>query len=130
MYFALKTVFHKPARDLKSLPVATYWSIDLSMNFVTGFLILANWKGDTYDSILVIVDQLTKIVHYKPVKVTISRTGQVKVIINMVVHDYKVPKSIIRNSSLLFTSKFWFSLCYFLEIKKKLSTAFYLQRNG
>ena len=27
-------------------------------------------------------------------------------------------------------SKFWSSLCYFLGIKKKLSTTFYLQTNG
>ena len=31
---------------------------------------------------------------------------------------------------MLFTSKFWSSLCYFLGIKKKLSTAFHPQTDG
>ena len=36
------------------------------MNFVTGLPIWTNWKGDNYDSILVIVDRLTKIVYNEP----------------------------------------------------------------
>ena len=31
---------------------------------------------------------------------------------------------------LLFTSKFWLSLCYFLGIKRRLSTAFHPQKDG
>ncbi len=42
------------------------------MNFVTGLSISTNLKGETYDSILVIVDRLTEMVHYKPVKMTIN----------------------------------------------------------
>ena len=37
-----------------------------------GLPILTNWKRDSYDSILVIVDRLTKMIHYKLVKVTIN----------------------------------------------------------
>ena len=33
------------------------------MDFVTGLPIATNWKRDSYDSTLVIVDQLTKMVH-------------------------------------------------------------------
>ncbi len=82
---ASKVVCYKPYGDLQSLPVLTYWWKDLSMDFVIGLLILVNWKGDRYDSILVIVDWLIKIVHYKPVKVTIDAPSLAKVIINMVV---------------------------------------------
>ncbi len=45
-------------------------------------------------------------VYYKPVKVTIDAPGLVEMIINMVVHHYRVPESIVMNQSLLFTSKF------------------------
>ena len=55
------------------------------MDFVTGLPLSSDWKGDSYDSILVIVDRLTKMVHYKPVKVTIDAPGLVKVIIDVVV---------------------------------------------
>ena len=46
------------------------------MDFVTGTPISTNWKGDSYDSILVIVDWLTKMVQYKLVKITIDIPGQ------------------------------------------------------
>ena len=55
------------------------------MDFVTGLPISTNWKGESYDSILVIVDWLTKIVHYEPVKVIIDALTLVKVILDMIV---------------------------------------------
>ena len=55
------------------------------MDFVTGLPLSSDWKGDSYNSILVIVDQLTKIVYYKPVKVTIDAPRLAEVIIDVVV---------------------------------------------
>ena len=100
------------------------------MDFVTGLPILTDWKGDSYDSILVIVDRLTKMVHYKLVKVTINAPGLAKVIINVVVRHHGLPDSIVTDRGSLFTSKFWSSLCYFLGIKRRLSTAFHPQTDG
>ncbi len=100
------------------------------MDFVTGLPISADWKGDSYNSILVIVDRLTKMVHYVPVKVTIDASGLAKVMIDVVVRHHGVPESIVMDRGSLFTSKFWSSLCYFLGIKKKLSTAFHPQMDG
>ncbi len=88
------------------------------MDFVIGLPISANWKDKSYNLILVIVDQLTKMVYYKPVRVTINIPSRAEVIINVVVHHHGVPKSIIMDWSLLFTSKFWSLLYYFLGIKK------------
>ena len=65
------------------------------MDFVIGLLISANWKGDSYNSILVIVDWLRKRVHYEPVKVTIDALGLAEVIINVVVHHHGVPELIV-----------------------------------
>ena len=127
---ASKAVRHKLYGNLQSLPVTTYRWKDLLIDFVTGLPISTDWKGDSYDSILVIVDWLTKMVHYKLVKVTINASGLAEVIINMVVRHHGLPDSIVTDRELLFTSKFWSSLCYFLGIKRRLSTAFYLQTNG
>ena len=55
------------------------------MDFVTGLPLAADWKGNSYDLILVIVDRLTKMVYYKPVKVTIDASRLAKVIIDLVV---------------------------------------------
>ena len=42
------------------------------MDFVIGLPLSANWKSNSYDLILIIVDCLTMMVHYELVKVTIN----------------------------------------------------------
>ena len=69
-------------------------------------------------------------VYYEPVKVTINAPSLAEVIIDVLVHHHRVPESIVINQDLLFTSKFWSLLCYFLGIKKKLLTAFHSQMDG
>ena len=100
------------------------------MDFVTGLPILTDWKRDSDNSILVIVNQLTKMVHYKLVKVTINAPGLAEVIIDVVMKHHGLPDSIVTNRGSLFTSKFWSSLCYFLGIKQRLSNAFHPQMDG
>ncbi len=65
------------------------------MDFVTGLPISADWKGDSYNSILVIVERLTKIVHDVLVKITIDTPGLTEVIIDVVVYHHGVPESIV-----------------------------------
>ena len=69
-------------------------------------------------------------VYYKPIKVSINTLGLVEVIFDMVIWHHGLSNSIVSNRSLLFTSKFWSSLCYFLGIKRRLSTAFHPQTDG
>ncbi len=95
VYLTSKAVCHKPYKDLQSLPVPTHRWKDLSMDFVTSLPISADWKGDSYDSILVIVDRLTKMVHYVLVKVTINVPGLAKVIIDLVVSHHGVLESVM-----------------------------------
>ena len=125
-----KAVCYKFYGDLRSLLVPTHRWKDLSMDFVTGLPLFADWKGDSYDSILVIVDHWTKMVYYEPVKVTIDTPGLAEVIIDVVVRYHGLLDSIISDRGAIFTSKFWSLLCYFLGIKRKLSTAFHPQTNG
>ena len=65
-----------------------------------------------------------------PVEIIINTLGLAKVIINVIVHHHGVLESILTDQGLLFISKFWSSLCYFLEIKEKLSTTLHPQTNG
>ena len=48
-------------RDIKSYgcDVCLSYKVDLSMDFVTGLPISMDWKGDSYDSILIIVERPT-----------------------------------------------------------------------
>ena len=97
------------------------------MDFMTGVSIWIDWKGDKFDSILVIVDWLIKMVYYKPVKITINAPKLGKVIINVVVYHYSLLNLIITNKGFFFILKFWSLLCYFLSIKHRFLTAFYSQ---
>ena len=72
------------------------------MDFVTGFPPSADWKGDNYDSILVIVNRLTKMVHYEPVKVTIDAPRLAEVIIDVVIRHHGLPDSIVIDRGSLF----------------------------
>ncbi len=85
-----KAVYYNLYGDLQLLSVPTYCWKDLLIDFVTSLPISANWKGDSYDLILVIVDRLMKMVYYEPVKITIDALGLAKVIIDMVMHHDKV----------------------------------------
>ena len=69
-------------------------------------------------------------VYYKLVKIIIDILGLTKVIINMVVRHYDLPDITVTDQMSFFTSKFWLLLSYFLNIKQRLSTAFYLQTDG
>lgn len=101
-----KTIRHKFYDNLQYLPVPTHYLKDLLIDFVTGLSISTNWKSDSYDSILVIVNHLTKMIHYELVKIIINTLGLVEVILNIVVQHYRLPDSIITDIGSLFTLKF------------------------
>lgn len=92
-----KTIRHKFYDDLESLLVSIYYWKNLSIDFLTGLLLLTNWKLDSYDAIFVIVNRLTKIVHYKLVKTTIDIACQKNVIIDVIIRHYSLFKSIFSN---------------------------------
>ena len=97
---------------------------------MTGVPLSADWKSNSYDSILVIVNQLTKMVHYELVKVTIDAPGLAEVIIDVVVWYHGLSDSIVTDRGSIFMFKFWSSLCYFLGIKQWLSTTFHPQTDS
>ena len=69
-------------------------------------------------------------VYYKLFKITINAPGLAEIIINVIVRPYGLSNSIVTNQGFLFTLKFQSLLCYFFDIKHRLSTAFHLQIDG
>ena len=65
-------------------------------------------------------------VYYEPIKVTIDAPRIAEIILDVLIWHHGLLNSIVSNRGLLFNSKFWSLLCYFLGIKQKLSIAFYL----
>jgi hypothetical protein len=60
-----------------------------------------------YDSIWVIVDRLTKVAHFIPVKITYSGARLVELYMARIVCLHKVPKKIVLDRGSQFTSQFW-----------------------
>lgn len=85
---------------------------------MTSLLILTDWKKNSYDTIFVIVDCFTKIVHHEPVKTIIYATGWAKIIIDLVVRQYGLQESIIGDRDSLFTIKLRFLLYFFLTLNE------------
>ena len=127
---ALKAVRHEPYGDLQSLPIPTHHWKDLLIDFVPDLPILTDWKRDSYDSIFVIVDRLTKMLYYEPIMVIIDAPGLAEIIIDVVVRHHGLLDSIVTNRGSFFILKFRSSLCYFLGIKRRPSTVFHLQTDG
>lgn len=92
--------------------------------FYNGFANLFRLKKNTYNSILVLVDQLTKIIYYKTVKIMIDAVKLAKVIIDVIVWYYGLLDLIIMDRSLLLNSKLGSLFCYFLWIKRGLFITF------
>ena len=100
------------------------------MDFMTGLLVSTDWKSESYNSIFIIINRLTKIIYYKSVKIIIDVPSLADVIIDDVIKYYGLPNSIITDQSFLFMSKFSSLLCYYLRIEQRLFTTFYLQTNA
>lgn len=67
MYLISKAVRYKSYKDLQSLPVPAHRWKDFFMNFVTSHPISTDLKGNSYNSILVIIDRLIKMAYYESV---------------------------------------------------------------
>ena len=78
-----------------------------------------------YNSILVIVDQLTKIVYFIPTTERTSVKGLVKLFRDNVWKLYSLPKSIILDRGPQFTAGLMKELNRILGIESKILTTFY-----
>ncbi|MCO5554442.1 hypothetical protein L7F22_007972 [Adiantum nelumboides] len=96
----------------------------ISMDFVTG---LPTVQGDN-DSIMVIVDMLTKVSHLLPVKKTDTASYISRLFVKEIFQLHGLPKRIIRDAK--FTSKFWKALFEALGTQLCFSSAYHPQSKG
>jgi transposase InsO family protein len=83
-----------------------------------------------YDSIWVIVDQLTKVAHFIPIKTTYSVPQLVELYMSRIVCLHGVPKMIVFGRGTQFTSKFWDRLHETLDTQLLFSLAYHPQTDG
>jgi transposase InsO family protein len=83
-----------------------------------------------YDSIWVIVDRLTKVAHFIPVKTTYSGAKLAEFCILRIVCLHRVPKKVVSDRGSQFTSKFWEKLHESMDTKLNFSSAYHPQTDG
>jgi transposase InsO family protein len=83
-----------------------------------------------YDSIWVIVDRLTKVAHFIPVKTTYLGAKLAELYMSQIVCMHGVPKKIMSDRGSQFTSKFWEKLHESMDTKLNFSSAYHSQTDG
>jgi hypothetical protein len=83
-----------------------------------------------YDSIWVIVDRLTKVAHFVPVKTTYSGPQLAELYMSRIVCLHGVPKKIVSDRGTQFTSKFWERLHETLDTQLRFSSTYHPQTDG
>jgi hypothetical protein len=88
---------------LQPLKIPEWKWEEIGMDFIVG--LPRTHAG--YDSIWVIVDRLTRVAHFIPVKTTYSGARLAELYMSRIMCLHGVPKKIVSDRGSQFTSKFW-----------------------
>ncbi|GJR50844.1 putative reverse transcriptase domain-containing protein [Tanacetum coccineum] len=118
---------HQKPSGLLQQPEIPEWKWEkITMDFVFGL----SRTPSGYDTILVIVDRLTKSAHFIPVKKTDSMEKLTQQYLKEIVCRHEVPVSIISNRDSRFASGFCRSLQKALGTDVNMSTAYHPEMDG
>eukprot|EP00253_Pinus_taeda_P016502 PITA_16502 len=122
----IKAEHQHPAGLLQPLPVPEWkWEV-ISMDFITG---LPKTKRNN-DSIFVVVDKLSKAAHFIPVQSTYRAAQIAHIFMHNIFRLHGLPKNIISDRNVKFTSAFWKTLFAELGTQLNFSTAYHPQTDG
>jgi hypothetical protein len=102
----VKAEHQRPAGLLEPLEIPMWKWDDISMDFIMG--LSRTQKGN--DSIWVIVDRLTKVAHFLPVKANYSLSRLAELYVDKILKLHGAPRSIVSDKGPQFTAQFWKSL--------------------
>jgi hypothetical protein len=94
---------------------------EIAMDFIVGLPRIQSG----YDSIWVIVDRLTKVAHFIPVKITYSGPQLAELYMSRILCLHGVPKKNLSDRRTQFTSMFWERLHEALDTQLRFSSAYH-----
>ena len=122
----VKAKHQRPARLLHPLKVPEWKWDEVGMDLIVG--LPYTQKG--YDSIWVIVDRLTKVAHFIPIKTTYMGARLAERYMEWIICLNLVPEKIMSDRGTQFTSRFWEKLHEAMGTKLNFSSAYHLQTDG
>jgi hypothetical protein len=122
----VKAEHQRPTGLLQPLKIPEWKWEEIGMHFIVG--LPCTQSG--HDSIWVIVDRLTKVAHFIPVKTSYTGAKLAELCMARIVCLHGVPKRIVSNRGLHFTSKFWEKLNESLDTGLNFSSAYHPQTDG
>ena len=121
-----KTEHQHLAGLLQPLPIPSWkWEI-ISLDFVTALLKNQNLN----DSIMVVVEKLSKAAHFIPVKTTYKDANIADIFLKQIFRLHGILKIIILDRDPKFTSNFWRSFFKGLNTRLNFSSSFHPQTDG
>ena len=120
-----KAVRHAPYGLLQPNEVPDQPWRSIAMDFITDLPV-----SDEYDTILVVIDGLTKMSHFISCKKDLDARQFTILFMQHIVRLHGIPRDIITDRGSLFTSRLWKQVTEKLGIERRLSTAFHPQTGG
>jgi hypothetical protein len=120
-----KTEHLHPAGLLQPLPIPDQIWEDISMDFIEA---LPKVGGKSV--ILTVVDRLSKYAHFIPLTHPYSATTVAHKLFSEIVKLHGLPKSIVSDRDVVFTSRFWHELFRLSAVKLQMTSAYHPQSDG
>lgn len=121
-----KATNQKEAGLLQPLPIPSRKWESIGMDFIVQ--LPCTTAG--HDSILVVIDRLSKLVHLIPTTTEATALDVANLVIKEVVKHHGLPSSIVSDRDSKFTSHFWGHVMASMGTKLKMSTSFHPQTDG
>ena len=116
----------RPSGLLQPLPIPDAPWQSVGIDFITHLP-----KTDAgHTSLMVCVCRLSKMVHLVPTTDTASAEDVARLFVDHVVRLHGVPRDLVSDRDVRFTSKFWTAFCAQLGVDRNMSTAFHPQSDG
>ena len=124
----IKSVRHRSYEEMRTAPVLNWPWASVVMNFIVKLSPSKKLLTEViYDSILIIVNWLTKKVRFLPYKEVSNAEELTYTFLRNVTVLQRLSDKIISDRDKLFMLRFWTALTRQLELSHKLSTVYYSQ---